>query len=140
MFLNDPVKKAQASAFLSGEPYVEDYLKQTCASEHVSGRSAVTPPRKPTSQPCRPALFYCPVPTSPLPPCSLPTAPPTKRCPYILTRFPPATTLLSPRNKPTRTAAYHRRLSPSPVTAACHRRPCRSIGTFNTWRASAAGA
>jgi len=28
MFLNDPVKKAQADAFLSGEPYVLDYLKQ----------------------------------------------------------------------------------------------------------------
>lgn len=28
LFLNDPLKKAQAQAFLSGEPYVPDYLKQ----------------------------------------------------------------------------------------------------------------
>jgi len=36
MFLNDPVKKAQASAFLSGEPYVEDYLKQVCTRRSIT--------------------------------------------------------------------------------------------------------
>lgn len=34
MFLNDPVKKAQAQAFLAGEPYVEDYLKQV-GTHHI---------------------------------------------------------------------------------------------------------